>query len=819
MESEPTRRFLWLTAFFVGFITVGLVAIQLAEGGAPSIQQDVYRLISMFALNGEWAFDPSFNMTLQALAFIAPLAAIVGIIELLGRSLIGRLREEWKLKQMRGHVVVFGLTKESLLLMEGIQTGPNAPPVVVIGEALGDQEKHAITKLGAVLLDGVGTTEDRLARASIERADVLISFKSGTDESLTLLSNLDSYLSKSVRMKGREPVDFWIKIDNPKLGERLAEYFGLTDVQERLHPRFFSLEETAARRLWRNHPLDLYAEGQGQSLVHLCVYGFDSLATQIMTEAVRQTRPVHRKRMKITVLTEDPEQTREQLLAWRPGLFQCSDLAFERLPFHPVGISDADYHRLPGEATAHVVCHDDPDAAAATALSLRRLLLSEPPGIESKGNRRLNAPILVRFDRPTGIGQLLSANETGTEDRSASWPDGVEVFGGFDEMLVGDMRDPLEPTVIDTAREEIAKTIHLSYKAGVAEAARLARLEGAGSPEHRKAEQEWRGLAPEFRDSCRHAADHLWTKARTLHGRIGYEPERQDSLVLGDEDFAQLTALEHQRWVDERLLAGWSHADKRVDVAKQHPNLVPYDRLPEREREIDRTMAERLDGALRAGKLALRREYVVGITGHRHIEGRPLDDDYIKAELLSALKKIMADHPHEVVVLYSALAPGADSIAVEAAVDLGIPYTAILPLPFEASRADYEGAEGGVGRFLRYTAGADRVVELPMLFGDLADVAPDKDGQSRPRDQQYALAGGYIASRCHTLLAVWNGQPALGLGGTGDVVGWASKGEIPEEYALAGPFAPRPHRCKIQIIKPTRPAESVLGRLDSRLMN
>ncbi|MEM9840316.1 MAG: RyR domain-containing protein [Pseudomonadota bacterium] len=792
----------------MAFIVVGLVAISLGDGGAESLQHNIYRLISMFALNGEWAFEPTYNTTLQILAFVAPLAAIVGIIELLGRSLFGRLREEWKLNQMRGHVVVFGLTKESILLMEGIQRGPNPPPVVIIGEALGEEEKLAITKLGAVLLDGVTTTESLLARASIERADVLISFKSGTDESLTLLATLDNYLSSSGRMKGREPLDFWIKIDNPKLGERLAEYFGLTDVQERLHPRFFSLEETAARRVWRNHPLDLYAEGQGQSLVHLCVYGFDPLAAQIMTEAIRQTRPIHRKRMKITVLTEDPDRTREQLLAWRPGLFQCSDILFERLPFHRVGISDADYHHLPIDATAHVVCHDDPDAAAATALSLRRLLLAEPPGIESKGNRRLNAPILVRFDRPTGIGQLLSANETGTDQGTASWPDGVEVFGGFDEMLVGDMRDPLEPTVIDTARESIAKSIHLSYKAGVAEAAKLARLETGNITEQRKAEQEWRGLAPEFRDSCRHAADHLWTKARTLHGRIVYEPDRAEALHLDNDDFAQLTALEHQRWVDERLLAGWSHAEKRVDVAKQHPNLVPYDRLPEHEREIDRTMAERMDGALSAGRLALRREYIVGITGHRHIDGRPLDDDYIREEIKSELARIVDEHPSEVVVLYTALAPGADSLAVDAAVSLGIPYTAVLPLPFEASRADYEDGADGVGRFLRYTAGADRVTELPLLFGDLSEVAPDKNGKSRARDQQYALAGGYIASRSHTLIAVWNGQPALGLGGTGDVVGWASKGEVPEEYSLPGPFAPTPQRCNIHIIKPERPDRS-----------
>ncbi|MEM1381121.1 MAG: RyR domain-containing protein [Pseudomonadota bacterium] len=803
MDSNAIKRFLWLSAFTAAFVVVGLVTLDgsnLAKDGVP---HNTYRLIAMFALNGEWAFDEDLNPLLAILAFVAPLAAVVGIIELLGKSLIGRVREEWKLRSMRDHVVVFGLTNESIRMIEGIQNGPNPPQVVVIGAGLNDEDRLYVSKVGAVLLDGLGTPEERFSRAAIERADVLISFTSDTDDSLTLLSDLDSYLSERGRMRGRDPLDFWIKIANPKLGERLAEYFGLTDLQKRLHPRFFSLEETAARRLWRKHPLDAYAEAQGQAIVHLCVYGFDPLAAQVMSEAIRQTLPVHRKRMRITILTDDPEHTREQLMAWRPGIFHCGDVAFQRLPFHKIGISDADYERLPHDATAHVVCHDDPDAAAATALSLRRLLLAEPPGVETSGIRRLNAPILVRFDKPTGIGQLLSRSEEDGTRRAASWPDGVEVFGGFDEMLEGDMRDPLEPTVIDTARERIARYIHLSYQAGVAEAAKLARRENAGSLDARKAEQTWRVLAPEFRDSCRHAADHLWTKARALRGRIVYEPARTDTLALSEEDFAQLTALEHQRWVDERLLAGWTHAEKRVDVAKQHPNLIPYDRLPSHDREIDRTMAARMDAALTEGGLALRREYVVGITGHRQIQGRPLDAAYVRREIAAALREIVADHPNEVVVLYTALAPGSDSIAVDAAKDVGIPYTAVLPLPFEASRIDYEDEEGGIGRFLKLTAGADRVIELPLLFGDLAEVSPDRDGRSPCRDQQYALAGGYIASRCHTLLAVWNGEPARGLGGTGDVVGWASKGAIPEEYSLPGPFAPPSHRCVIRIIKPS----------------
>jgi hypothetical protein len=34
-------------------------------------------------------------------------------------------------------------------------------------------------------------------------------------------------------------------------------------------------------------------------------------------------------------------------------------------------------------------------------------------------------------------------------------------------------------------------------------------------------------------------------------------------------------------------------------------------------------------------------------------------------------------------------------------------------------------------------------------------------------------AGAIVADRCERLIAVWDGRPALGLGGTGDVVRYA----------------------------------------------
>lgn len=44
----------------------------------------------------------------------------------------------------------------------------------------------------------------------------------------------------------------------------------------------------------------------------------------------------------------------------------------------------------------------------------------------------------------------------------------------------------------------------------------------------------------------------------------------------------------HDVWAQSRIQNGWRYGPNRDDVAKLHPDLVPYDRLPEQEKEYDR---------------------------------------------------------------------------------------------------------------------------------------------------------------------------------------------------------------------------------------
>lgn len=53
----------------------------------------------------------------------------------------------------------------------------------------------------------------------------------------------------------------------------------------------------------------------------------------------------------------------------------------------------------------------------------------------------------------------------------------------------------------------------------------------------------------------------------------------------------QLAKNTHEVWAEARMREGWTYGDRRNDELKQHPCLVPYEQLPESEKEYDRIMA------------------------------------------------------------------------------------------------------------------------------------------------------------------------------------------------------------------------------------
>lgn len=47
----------------------------------------------------------------------------------------------------------------------------------------------------------------------------------------------------------------------------------------------------------------------------------------------------------------------------------------------------------------------------------------------------------------------------------------------------------------------------------------------------------------------------------------------------------------HEVWAAQRLKDGWTYGLQRDDAQKRHPCLIPYDQLPDSEKEYDRQVS------------------------------------------------------------------------------------------------------------------------------------------------------------------------------------------------------------------------------------
>ena len=166
----------------------------------------------------------------------------------------------------------------------------------------------------------------------------------------------------------------------------------------------------------------------------------------------------------------------------------------------------------------------------------------------------------------------------------------------------------------------------------------------------------------------------------------------------------------------------------------------------------------------------------VGVTGH--IDLREQDRDTLYRAVKDELNSLREKYPHTPVRMLNSLAAGADQLCADAAEDLGIPVTAVLPMEADEYALDFD--ESGAAALRRRLERADRVFAAPA-----AEPAPPEEN----RDFRYRQAGIFIAEHSHALIALWDGREDTSGCGTAAAVritlegDWQPEAEMPVRSA------------------------------------
>ena len=143
--------------------------------------------------------------------------------------------------------------------------------------------------------------------------------------------------------------------------------------------------------------------------------------------------------------------------------------------------------------------------------------------------------------------------------------------------------------------------------------------------------------------------------------------------------------------------------------------------------------------------------HVVGFTGHRQLA----DPAGVAAAIRIQLESLGKEAPGQWIAL-SSVAAGADLLFVRQARELGLGWEALLPLPAVDFQRDFRPEEWAEVKPL-----LDRAEHLEVA------------AEPGSREEAYLSGGFEIVNKCDLLLAVWDGQPARGKGGTADIVAYA----------------------------------------------
>jgi hypothetical protein len=155
---------------------------------------------------------------------------------------------------------------------------------------------------------------------------------------------------------------------------------------------------------------------------------------------------------------------------------------------------------------------------------------------------------------------------------------------------------------------------------------------------------------------------------------------------------------------------------------------------------------------------------LIGVTGHRDLVSDEIAP--LRTAARAFLNRLQDRFPNAPLRLASSLSAGADLLVAEEAFDLGIECIAVLPLPIETYREDFDDPED-LRRFDAVLLRCAQCITCPLRQGvRLEDTA--KAGPARTA--QYALAGEIVAGVSFILLALWDGHAAVHAAGTAHTV-------------------------------------------------
>ncbi|MGC1617499.1 MAG: hypothetical protein WA765_03320, partial [Candidatus Acidiferrum sp.] len=189
----------------------------------------------------------------------------------------------------------------------------------------------------------------------------------------------------------------------------------------------------------------------------------------------------------------------------------------------------------------------------------------------------------------------------------------------------------------------------------------------------------------------------------------------------------------------------------------------------------------------------------IGVTGHRKLEDPAAVQAAVKRAIDDEVENMFPEKTRQNIErirragttaitfrVLSPLAEGADRVVARAVLDCpGARLDVVLPLTLEDYLEEFATEESR--KEFKELLGRCRK-PVPLRTRRIRDDRPDPGDQAELRRQAYRQAGQYVVDHCDVLIAVWDGQPSRGRGGTAETIQYALDQNRPIIRVWGGSF-------------------------------
>lgn len=583
----------WAWAGYTGWIKQGDA---LTAQGTVDIAEAAYRTVAALGPEGSYLSPP--NIELQVARFAGIALPLIGLLlafsAQLGRS-VAQLFNHWA----AGHVIVAGSGPAALALTDDCVKRGDV--VTLIAPSIMEETIQIMRAHGVTVIQGDAARPEVLRGARAHKAAHVVAF----DESEARNLHVEAAVRTVAQKRGqREPLAVHTAMATPMLLQEAREMRSQEQsARDRaaggvgrparvlIDAKPFSLHELAARRLIQARAPDWLSVAQalGHARLHLVLFGFDGAAEAVAVRTLTSVWSAHFEPPRITVATPNPTETEQRFRARYPQALAhpsvwTPDIAFVKGDWALAPIDQAMLAAITearGPATAAVIATGDDEVNIRIGLSLLRTC-----------NQAGFWPIpLYLFEDSASEFTRQYASGDKTPDVQDAF---LEAFGAREGLATRDL-------ILEGGADRGAAVAHAYYVADIG------KRDGATMRELQAAARGWGSILETYRSANRGSADSALVKlwdAGWVPAGVGAAGETSPTIEPGL--LPTMARREHDRWIAERLLAGWRPGPRNNELMT-HPNLKPWEGLTEDEQNRD---VVQVKSAIDVGRLLVRQGFL-----------------------------------------------------------------------------------------------------------------------------------------------------------------------------------------------------------------